>query len=270
MPQTFDSRDYDDLLAKYYTPANGGKRILAEGDSWFAYPRRFLLFGKDANIIDWLAERNNLVIYNTSSNGDEAVAMLSGDQKFSLIKRLKHTEFDYLLFSGGGNDVVGRFDFDFFVQEKQPGGTWRTCIRDDRLALKIGQIEAVYRMLCELVGEHSKNPNIRVVTHTYEELTPNPEGYELFDLVPIGKSWIYPFLMEKQIDDPADQKAIVAHMLSEFAAALHRVEAAYPSLLKVVDTHGAVPPGEWRNEIHPTSAGFRAVADRIYQQAIAV
>jgi len=35
--------------------------ILAEGDSWFAYPKQFFLFGEGSNILDYLSERKNLI-----------------------------------------------------------------------------------------------------------------------------------------------------------------------------------------------------------------
>jgi len=263
MPQTNDSRDFQTLMAE----RSDAKAILAEGDSWFAYPRRFFLFGADANIIDHLADYDHLVIYNTSSNGDETLSMLSGEQKFSLIKRLKYNHFDYLLFSGGGNDIVGRYDFDFFIREKGPGDNWQDCILQDRVKLKMQQIEAAYRTLCELVTDYSANPDIRIVTHTYEKLTPRKTGFELFDIIPVGRAWIYPFMKQKKITKAADQKNIIANLLENFKSALARVENDYP-FFQVVDTHGTVTRNEWRNEIHPTPKGFGKLAKKIYNAAL--
>jgi len=263
MPHTVDSRIYDDLVAK--NP--GTKKILAEGDSWFAYPRKYILFGEDANIIDHLGDRDDVVIYNTSNNGDEAVSMLSGNQKFSLIKRLAHNEFDYLLFSGGGNDIVGRFDFDFFIKKNTGNLSWQECIHHERVALKISQIKASYEMLCELTKDYSKNNRIKIITHTYDYIQPMNEGFELFDLIPLGKAWIFPFLMNKKIENPSDQKNIINHLLGEFKKAVLEVSQKY-DLFKVVDTQGTVNENEWRNEIHPTSSGFGKIAEKIYEKGI--
>lgn len=263
MPCTTDSRVYDDMVRQ--NPDS--KKILAEGDSWFAYPRRYFLFGKDANIIDHLGDKDDLVVYNTSSNGDEAVSMLSGEQKFSLIKRLSHNEFDYLLFSGGGNDIVGRFDFDFFIKNNTGGLTWQECIHKERVKLKISQIKASYEMLCELTKDYSKNDQIKIITHTYDDIQPRDEGFELFDLIPLGKAWIYPFLMKKEIENPDDQRNIVNHLLDKFRSAIFDVAQKY-EYFTVVDTQGTVNVDEWRNEIHPTPSGFRKIAEKIYEQGI--
>lgn len=266
MPATSDSRAYKELLEKHYTP--GKLRLLAEGDSWLNYPRRYIVFGKDANIVDHLADRSKLIIYNTSSNGDEAVEMLSGDAKLSLLKRLSHNEFDVLLFSGGGNDIVGRYDFGFFITEMKPGMSWRDCILDHRVEMKLDQIESTYRVLCELTHEYSKNPNIKIVTHTYDLVQPNPTGFELFDIIPVGKSWVYPYLDDKKITNQQDQSMIINELLSRFKLRLERVASDY-DFLTVVNTQGLLNRDQWRNEIHPTSEGFGIIADYIYHQAIA-
>jgi hypothetical protein len=266
MPATSDSRAYQQLVDEHYSSSK--LRVLAEGDSWFNYPRRYFIFGQDANVIDHLADRQNLLIYNTSSNGDEAVDMLSGDAKLSLLKRLSHNEFDLLLFSGGGNDIVGRYDFGFFITEQRPGMDWSDCILHHRVEMKLKQIENTYRVLCELTREYSKNPNIRIVTHTYDLVQPNATGFELFDIIPLGKSWVYPYLKSKKITDVGDQESIIGHLLTRFKERLLMVADDY-DILTVVDTQGQLNSEQWRNEIHPTSEGFGIIADYIYHQAIA-
>lgn len=260
MPATTDSRIYDQLVASHPS----AKKVLAEGDSWFAYPREFILAGPAANIVDQLAKRKDLVIYSTSSNGDEVVTMLSGKEKFSLLKRLKYSKFDYLLFSGGGNDIVGRYDFDFLIRPWSQGATWQDCIDEERLAIKLEQLRGAYKSLCELVAEFSANKEIKIVTHTYDLAIPSEEGFELFDIVPMGKSWMYPYLKEKNILDANDRKEIVKYIMIQFKEMLLGIENKYGSILKVVNTQGTLTESEWRNEIHPTSAGFKKIADKIY------
>lgn len=264
MPSTSDSQIFEELVVN--NPA--AKKILAEGDSWLAYPRKYVVVGSAANIVDQLGKRNNLVIYTTASNGDEAVAMLSGDQKFSLLKRLKYIEFDYLLFSGGGNDIVGRYDFGFLLNSRKDGGTWQDCINEERLAIKIQQLKGTYELLCQLVPEFSKNKNIKIVTHTYDHVIPSKEGFHLFDIIPLGKSWMYPFLKDKNIVDGDSQRQIVNYIMGKFRDMLLEVQNKYGSILTVVDTQGTVAENEWRNEIHPTSAGFKKVADKIYDEGL--
>ncbi|MFP4531820.1 MAG: SGNH/GDSL hydrolase family protein [Desulfobacterales bacterium] len=262
--ETCDTSVFKDLLKNYkhLNPI----RILAEGDSWFAYPRRFLLMGKDANIIDHLAREDNLLILNTASNGDEIVDMISGEQKIGLLKRLHHIDFDLVLLSGGGNDIVGRYDFGFLLYEKTPEMEWRECINAARLFIKIRQVELAYRELIERIIEI--RPKIRIVMHTYDFPIPSDKGYELFDVIPIGKSWIYPYFMQKKIHDPEDQRKIIRNMLLRLKSTLSKIEKDYPDNVVVVNTQGVLEKRHWANEIHPTSQGFGLLAQKIYFEGI--
>ncbi|WHR52404.1 peptidase C14 [Vibrio furnissii] len=265
MPVATSSNSYAELINRYSSPSK--KRVLAEGDSWFAYPKKYFILGGDSNIIDHLADRNDLLIYNTSSNGDEAVNMLSGDQKISLLKRLSYNSFDYLLFSGGGNDIVGKYDFDFFIRKYESGYSWLDCIDQGRINLKLEQIKLTYKILCQLTQEFSQNESIKIVTHTYDIARPVEKGFELFDVIPLGKSWMHPYLVKKGITQPEIQEAIVHHLLKSLKDALLEVQSEYP-ILQVVDTQGLLNDEQWLNEIHPNSEGFGIIADKIYNEAL--
>ena len=67
--------------------------IVVEGDSWFAYPKEWLIFGPNSNVIDNIFARltgkglvNTLCI---AANGHTAKEMLSGKQLQSLTQLLK-------------------------------------------------------------------------------------------------------------------------------------------------------------------------------------
>ena len=261
MPYTTDFRGYERLVEDNPDAV----RILAEGDSWFAYPRRFIYFGAPSNVVQILAERSYYVIYSTASIGDEVASMMTGEQKFGFTKRLGTNEFDIILFSGGGNDIVGKYDFDLFLKPRQGCTHWQDCIEIERFDNKLDLIESVYVELMERVAYYSVNPEVRVVSHNYDICVPSPEGYELFDLFPIGESWIYPFLMEKKFTDVDEQQAVIKFMLERFGARLARVERKYPGKLFIAETQGTLTSTQWRNEIHPSPAGFRKISTIIHR-----
>lgn len=264
------TRDNFRILSKTYPDK---KKVLAEGDSWLAYPPKFILFGAASNVVDWLKEKHSdtLLIDDISSNGDEAVAMLSGDSKLEFLRRINEEHFDILLFSGGGNDIVGRYDFDYFLLPKTTGNTWEGCINRRRFQRRLEMVERAYADLVELVVQYSENPNIQIVTHTYDIPIPSKDGATFFGgllQVDNGRSWMYPFLLDKGISDLSDQCAIARYMLTEFKEVLNRVAAAADGRLKIVDTHGTVNPDEWVNEIHPNSEGFEKVAEKIFEEGL--
>ena len=259
MPYTSDSHEYGQLV-KAKPKAT---KILAEGDSWFAYPRRYFAFGSASNIVNQLGKKKSYVIYSCASNGDEAVTMMSGDQKHSLMKRIAANPYDIMLFSGGGNDIVGRYDLDFFVKEMKPGMSALDCVDGLRVSRKLSQIQAAYEELIERTMEFALNKDMKIITHTYDIAIPSDKGYLLFDIFPIGESWMYPLLMKRKITDPADQQAIVREILTRFKKMLLEVQGTYPERIRVVDTQGSLMPNHWRNEIHPTPQGFKIVSDLI-------
>ncbi|MBB3167738.1 SGNH/GDSL hydrolase family protein [Simiduia aestuariiviva] len=259
MPYTSDSQQFDELVAD--NP--DAKRILAEGDSWFAYPRRYIAFGKPSNVVHHLAKHDHLAIYATASNGDEAVTMMSGEQKHAMMKRISNTHFDYLLFSGGGNDMVGRYDLDYLVRPFAPGLDRIGAVHEQRLQNKLLQLRAVYEELIHRVEQFSRNPHTRIITHTYDYPIPSKRGYALFDVFPIGESWIYPVFRSLGYSDRTLMADVVRYLLEQFRAMLQALAVEYPGRFVVVDTQGTLASNHWRNEIHPNSAGFKLIAQKI-------
>ena len=256
--------------------------VLAEGDSWLAFP-----LGRRGNIVDWLRNigRGILVVEDEASSGDEAVAMLSGDAKLRLLdKRLRRNDFDILLFSGGGNDIVGKYDMPYFLRKReQADRSWRDVFLQERFDRRLAQVRNAYLDLVELAMEFSVNKHLRLVTHTYDIAVPSPRGVEvLFGLYKSGP-WMYPHLVEKEIHESEWQEAIARHMLTSFATMLHDVADHLPDYvaphlsdraagrLTVVSTQGTLQPDreeDWRDEIHPSSDGFRRITERIWNEGV--
>lgn len=247
-------------------------KILAEGDSWFSYPPEYLVAGEPSNIILWLRNKNAYNIKNISSTGDEAVAMLVSTAKISLVKELRDESYDALLFSGGGNDIVGEYDMPFFLRIKRGGMTWKDCIREDRFERRLNQIENAYRDLIELTIDYARNRRIPIITHTYDRVVPSPKGAEFIEgLLNVGRSWIYPYMQAAEITDSTDQIRIVDYMLSRFQDRLLTLQQNYPQRFFVVKTQGTLRLAyDWLNEIHPSSKGFKKIAEKIDQKLMEV
>ena len=131
---------------------------------------------------------------------------------------------------------------------------------------KLPWLESVYIELLERVACYSRNPETRVVSHNYDFCQPSPEGYELFDIFPIGESWIYPYLDQKGFTDPLEQREVIRFMLTRFGERLERVRRSYPDRFFMADTQGTLNEKQWRNEIHPTPAGFRVLSRIVHRE----
>ena len=65
--------------------------IMAQGDSWFAYPPKWIINSTPSNLIDHLSKwtKGKTNFFTMASNGAEAVDMMSGKQKHELIDILR-------------------------------------------------------------------------------------------------------------------------------------------------------------------------------------
>lgn len=238
-------------------------RVLAEGDSWFAYPRSWFLVGPSSNLILMLHDLGGFDITSLAGNGDEAVAMLAGESREELVERFAGAHYDVLLFSGGGNDVVGRYNIDYLVRRKDGGLAGLDLIHAGHFARRMEQVERAIRDLLGLVERFSKNPAMPVVLHTYDRPIPTGKGAKFVGGLVKVKAWIKPYLDALGVDDE-EQRQIVAEMLRRYQVMLEALETEYPGRLKVVHTQGTLDPAlDWKDEIHPTPAGFRKIALKI-------
>ena len=239
--------------------------IISEGDSWFAYPPKNLILGSHSNVIDHIQRKRKFNFLRLESNGDEVVSMISGQQGKRLAKLLKRYPVNIVLFSGGGNDIVGEYDMDLFLRCKIPDMDWESCIHKPRFFRKLIQIENAYRLLIDMRDEYSPDPKPVIITHTYDYPLPSFHGAEFLGGIIKTKSWMKPYMELKGITDPEDQKRIARYFLSEFAKVLKLVARDNPGKLIVVDTCNTLAPGEWLNEIHASEDGYKKIADKIYR-----
>ena len=244
--------------------------IVTEGDSWFAYPRKWLLAGPNSNVIDWVVSsvggKDKANLLRLAVSGDEAVNMIAGEQKHRLAEIFQSNNVHLLLFSGGGNDVVGKWDMERLLAQYQPGFTAAQCLREDRLNRKLQRITLAYKELLEIRNDYS--PEAVVVTHTYDYLTPSGEGASFLWGLVRTKPWISPYMIKRGIPDElqVDVCRILMERMRDCLQALAG-SAVAKNRLVVVDTQGTLRPGhkrDWLNEIHPTSSGFKRIAKKIY------
>jgi len=254
-------------------------KILAVGDSWLDYPNLEQFF-KNTNIVQHLGSKHAVAVYTIANSGEEAVESITSGKKGELLDRLEEYEFDLILFSGGGNDIVGKYDFSFFIKENDAPNSYKDYIIEDNFKLKLTQVISSYEVLIRMVKMYSKNRNIKILTHTYDIAVPAEDGAKLLDLITVIEPWIYPYLVEKGIDSEEDQEDIVRELLTAFKDELIKLQNKmngdnnfsdryeYRDMFHVVNTQGTLSIHQWINEIHPSSYGFKDISDKIYEDGL--
>ena len=220
-----------------------GRRLVAEGDSWFQYP--FLLL----DVVNQLDR--DFAILCSAAAGDELAGMLVQDEVVTAIVAERP---DGVLLSAGGNDLLGRIahvveragadgDAPFDV-DAHLGARFEACI--DGLV-------AAYGVFLERIVA-AADRRIPILCHSYDYAIPRPGG-----------PWLGgPLAVACRITDPASQEAIVHAMVDRLHERLTRLvaEPRFGGLVTLVDCRGAVGRDEWHDELHPTNAGYAKVASR--------
>lgn len=230
--------------------------VLCEGDSWFGYPGTNipLEIGRLANF--------QIVPLNLQDVGHEITEMLAGAQRRKLRERLTTYKFDLLLFSGGGNDIVGD-EFIHFLHEAAANQTWTDWIDRERFARRMQQVRDSYLDLIALRND-GKNPECPIVVHGYDRPIPSKTPFELFGLFPLTGPWMHPSLRKRRIVNAEDQVQIAGWCIDQFNAMLRELASQHAGF-HYVNAVGTLERGDWANEIHPTASGFRKLAGKYLQ-----
>lgn len=244
-------------------------RLLAEGDSWFtvgAIP--------SSNLLYELRLKQRTVILNLGYPGDTIanVAQLSANPEF--VRRLAHpnwaSDWDAVLLSGGGNDLIDRAGDLLRATPRGAGRQAADYVDADALAAFGDDVKAAYRRIVALRdGAGSPSRGKPILVHTYDYPTPRPAP-ATFLIVPFTRPWMHPVFETRKV--PKSLRAgVAAQLLDALADALLALEAELPAF-HVVDTRNLLQradidakgnSGDWLNEIHPNGDGYRKIAGRL-------
>lgn len=231
--------------------------MLAQGDSWFDYPldgNAISLSGTD--IIAQLQGMGtvNPVIANLAHWGETSVQEMSLTKQERMIQALQDSSNwlaqgkpDAILFSAGGNDIVGE-QFCIYLDPAANGGTGFDL---QRFREALGMIEASYNDLFAFRDQYA--PGVPVWGHCYD--FPLPTGVHPACIGP----WLQPSLNFAGWNF-AQGTAICQMALVEFKALLTRLAGDASNLFFFVDTQGTLAASDWANELHPFPAGFNKLA----------
>jgi hypothetical protein len=256
----------DHQAAVLATAATNPLNLLCDGDSWFDYPLGSGIPGVHTDVIAQLAQQlPNALTLNLAHAGD-ATTTIMGTAKFAVLERLlldpTHGGFDAILFSGGGDDLVGD-QFRFWLNDAaKVGNDPAQAINTAALNDILGVVETAYRDLAQLRNK-AGNPGVPIITHAYDFAIPDGRG-----ACTLGP-WLLPSLQSRgwmrtplaPADLPVGQQ-IVKQMLQRFDLLMQTLEADPYLNLIYVRTQGTLSPGpaQWDNELHPTPNGFAAIA----------
>jgi hypothetical protein len=272
-------------------------RLLAQGDSWFAFP--LPLLSGTRNLIDAISPRKRTVAIDLSAIGDTAENMAQGDRYAQMRTILAGSDDEdpirvaVILLSAGGNDLVDRIgDLVGTVTRavkratrapRAPAATARVLAEAHRQVIAALESRAasdiyddVIASLRLLIDARDGGPSAQapVVLHGYCHVTPRDAPAIEFP-IRIGP-WIWKKLTPLGYSQ-AQQQEIARNVMDEFnrRLGLLRDDARGIHVLDVrtLQADGSLPVAQptdlqptpwWHDEIHLNSAGWELVARRLF------
>lgn len=229
-------------------------QIFAEGDSWFNYPVPF--FG--GGIIPRLESRLGVPILSLAKAGDEVRNMLGVEEREILAEQLRDGspaggKWDVLLFSGGGNDIVGN-PMALWVKDFNGAVPATNLISKARFDAALELVRAGYEDLITL--RDTLSPTTHLVFHGYDFAIPDGRG------ICGNGPWMKPTFDLRGFPNRPPAVEVVKAMLQQFATILNSLAATHNDVT-FINTQGTLAPvpASWHNELHPSKAGFNKVAD---------
>lgn len=232
--------------------------LIGDGDSWFDYPLPDPLHATD--VLQALKDTGDPapMILKLAHYSDATTTLLGVTKRNRLIAQLQdpaNGPIDALLFSGGGNDVVGD-QFRFWLNDASAvGNNPAQGVDAQRLGNIFGVVESAYLDLIRIRDQFA--PHAPIFVHAYDFAIPT--GVSACHL---AGPWLRPSLVDRGWPDLAPGTLIVKTILGEFRAMLQRLASVPAHDMVLVETQGTLAPGDWANELHPTGAGFARIADR--------
>lgn len=244
------------------------KRALCFGDSWFQYvphptdlnKQLARLFPKTLFLREGKAGRD-------SATWKAALPRIRGE--------IEGFQFDAILLSTGGNDVVGEELKEFVKTPEMPQsvGTmpWGVVPNEVRDHIRLESFEHALRFaiadLKQVVQMRDRSSSSSVIfVHTYDYIFPSGKA---FKLGPIKSGpWVKPFLEGVGLSDPKKQRIVTTWLVDQFARELQAFVSQNPNMV-LVDSRGTLKTAaQWENEIHPVAKGFEKIAKDCWKPAL--
>jgi hypothetical protein len=263
-PENVDIRNFEalardaDLVAASISPGPVSRKtvaskkratthkIVAEGDSWFRLPQ-FWPFPKTC--IDFL-QLSGYPMPNLAHWGDTLDEILSVGEFWPFIDARS----DVLLFSAGGNDVLGggqlaNFLNMFDVRHAKPSDApyYVKANFFCNLNTIVSQIES--GLILPMIGRRA---NKKIIMHGYDYVIPQPGG-----------PWLGGPMAYQGLDptfNAALCRAIIRLMIDAYNTRLKSLASKYSTTFVHLDLRGTVGPREWYDELHPKEIAAKKIA----------
>jgi len=247
-------------------------RLLAEGDSWFAWAH--LNLQPSSNLLEQLQFDQPSVVVSCAYTGDVIRNMASVSSNPHFYNEMRAARYDAILLSGGGNDLIDALKphggKPGIISARAPGAPDQPASYVNQHALQ-ELIDDVLQDFGAIAAARSGTPNSStpIVLHTYDYPTPRNARATFFGRPAVGP-WLYSaltgaFVPEAQFIGVTeliyDRMATALGTLDNPGNGIHAVATCGTIARAKLGETGL--SGDWINEIHPDAHGYALLAGLI-------
>ena len=240
--------------------------VLAEGDSWFDYQH------VAEDIIYHLGGRTyGCAIRCVADHGHELAWMVEKEEWIQAMKGPFLRDLEYVLFSGGGDDLLHEKPFESFLLDKaapeNEGRSGLDLIKQDVLNGLIDGIkqnyERVIERTLEVKGEAGIQNDVYVLAHGYDYAVPDGRGVSPYGILNVGP-WLTKVMVDtKHIEELSERQLIVNQVIDKLNAMLKGLAEAADPFVWIDLRKTLAGRNDWNDEIHPTTTGAKKLAGKI-------
>ncbi|QHV99517.1 caspase family protein [Spirosoma endbachense] len=221
-------------------------RVVASGDSWFQYP--FLI----RDIVDCLS--NGYLVYSLASTDNTLQTIEPND----VLQAIDESDAQFLLFSGGLNDLMDQFPDRFILDITDLPQTNPRQWLTDEFFQTLDAMQVQYESLFEVIRREKSN--VYIIAHGYDYI-------RSVNAVSEERNWLAPELTRKGISSPQVQQDLLNLVIDEFNERLKTAADKFDDMVTYLDLrHIVAKPTYWHDETHPNDAGFLDLAYQFVKQ----
>lgn len=223
-------------------------KVMAEGDSWFQFPKIL------HDVIDHIADRPDVAVRCFSAAGDVLSNMAA---KPEFIEAIRSEKPKYFLLSGGGNDLVEGKGLRLLLKQFDPA-LKASQYPNERYAAFKARIARLYKDILTLIFR--EDPSIHVICHGYAYAIPDSSR----------GPWLGKPMEELGIQSRKLQLEIMTGIVDDIQGAIQKGivdatrgtswKATYVNCLDVIPKNDA---SCWHDEFHPNNEYFGKVAAKL-------
>ncbi len=242
--------------------------LIAEGDSWFDYPR--------SDVLDVLEDDHGYRVERLAHGGDTVEDMAFNESQIgALAKRFERLlqdrrPVDAVLLSGGGNDIAGN-EFSMLLEHASSGKAAINAVIAEQVIY--GRIRDAFLRIIGTVNAISEaylDRHVPIILHGYGYPVADGRGF-LGGAWFLPGPWLGPGFERKGISDSIVRRQVMRSLMDDFNAMLSALTSvpdldgvvSYVDLRDLLSDDLANYRDDWANELHPTQSGFRRVAASI-------